>query len=300
MPISNHAEHMTDLDVHTHLAPINAARLEHMPGVRWQPEQAVLELDGHRVAVRALFEPARLLEWMRTHAIARALVSIPPPLYRQHLPEDQALEWARYVNQELLAVCASSEGRLSAMLHLPLEHPGLLARLIDEFQDTPFGGVAIAAGGHQSIVYSDEHYAPLWAWLNDRGVFTFLHPGACTDTRLAKFYLENLLGNPYETGVAASHLVLAGIPARYPRIRFCLAHAGGAFTALIGRLQKGFDTQRPGVDLSVEPPLQAARRFYADGIAHHPAGLHLAKEVLGEDKLLFGSDWPFPMGLVKP
>ncbi|MNV50173.1 Amidohydrolase [compost metagenome] len=50
----------------------------------------------------------------------------------------------------------------------------------------------------------------------------------------------------------------------------------------------------------MEPPLQAARRFYADGIAHHPAGLRLAKEVLGEDKLLFGSDWPFPMGLEKP
>lgn len=291
---------MTDLDVHTHLAPINAAQLEGLPGVRWLPEQPALELDGHRVGVRALFEPERLLEWMGTHAIARALVSIPPPLYRQHLPEDQALEWARYVNQELLAVCARSEGRLSAMLHLPLEHPGLLARLIEEHQDTPFGGVAIAAGGHPGIVYSDAHYAPLWEWLNDRGVFTFLHPGACTDTRLAKFYLENLLGNPYETGVAASHLVLAGIPARYPRIRFCLAHAGGAFTALVGRLQKGFETQRPGVDLGVEPPLQAARRFYADGIAHHAAGLRLAREVLGEDKLLFGSDWPFPMGLEKP
>ena len=119
----------------------------------------------------------------------------------------------------------------------------------------------------------------------------------CRDTRLAKFYLENLVGNPYETAVAAAHLVMAGVPSRFPRIRFCLAHAGGMFTTLVGRTQRGFDTLRPDVDLDVEPPLQAARRFYADCIAHHPATLRHAKEVLGEDKVLFGSDWPFPMGL---
>jgi aminocarboxymuconate-semialdehyde decarboxylase len=130
--------------------------------------------------------------------------------------------------------------------------------------------------------------------------FVFIHPGACRDARLSNFYLENLLGNPVETGVAASHLVMAGVPSKYPGIRFCLAHAGGVFAGIVGRLQKGFDTKRPGVDLGVEQPLQAARRFWVDCIAHHPAQLRLAEEVFGADKVLFGSDWPFPMGLQRP
>jgi aminocarboxymuconate-semialdehyde decarboxylase len=47
-------------------------------------------------------------------------------------------------------------------------------------------------------------------------------------------------------------------------------------------------------------PLQAARRFYTDCIAHHPAALALARNVLGDDKVLFGSDWPFPMRIPEP
>lgn len=291
---------MIDLDVHTHLVPINEARLSTLPGATWLEERKALDLDGHRIGVRALFEPQTLVQWLDDNSVQRALVSIPPPLYRQHLPADQALAWTQYVNEELLAVCERHPGRLSALLHLPLEHPQLLPRLIENADMHRFGGVAIAAGGHSGIVYSEPHYDILWTWLDARGAFTFMHPGACTDTRLARFYLENLLGNPYETGVAASHLVFAGVPSRFPRIRFCLAHAGGTFTALVGRLQKGFDTRRPGVDTSVEPPLEAAKRFFADGIAHHPAGLRMAKDILGPDRILFGSDWPFPMGLEKP
>jgi len=135
--------------------------------------------------------------------------------------------------------------------------------------------------------------------MNDREMFGFIHPGTCQDCRLAAFYMENLVGNPYETGIAATHLVMAGVPARYPKIRFCLAHAGGTFPALVGRLQHGFETRRPGLNLSVEHPLKAARRFFADGIAHHPGTLKLAKEVLGSDHIFFGSDWPFPMGLAQ-
>ena len=124
-----------------------------------------------------------------------------------------------------------------------------------------------------------------------------MHPAHCEDTRLAAFYLNNLIGNPMETGIAAAHLVMASVPSRYPDIRFCLAHAGGTFASLIGRMQRGLDTSRPGVNLEMEPPLQSARRFYVDCIAHHSGALELAKNVFGSSHVLYGSDWPFPMGL---
>src|SRR6185437_9648686 len=107
-----------------------------------------------------------------------------------------------------------------ALYYLPLEHPDLLSELFQQCTDE-FAGVALAAGGHPGIEYWREHYAPLWQWMNDREMFGFIHPGTCQDCRLAAFYMENLLGNPYETGIAATHLVMAGVPARYPKIRFC-------------------------------------------------------------------------------
>lgn len=288
---------MIELDVHAHLAPVNSANLQAIEGVEWLAQSGTLVVDGHHLGIKALFEPQRLIAWMDQNAVRRAYVSIPPPLYRQHLSTQAAASWVRYVNTELREICAASHGRLEALFYLPLEHPPLLAGLLQEYSQGEFAGVALAAGGHIEIEYWRQHYTPLWQWMDERSTFAFIHPGSCQDCRLTHFYMENLVGNPYETAIAATHLVMAGVPSRHPNIRFCLAHAGGAFPALVGRLQQGFDTKRPGVDVSVEPPLQAARRFFADGIAHHPAALQLAKEMLGPDHILFGSDWPFPMGL---
>jgi aminocarboxymuconate-semialdehyde decarboxylase len=284
-------------DVHAHLAPIDAARLSALPGVSWNAADESLLLDGHRVGMKDLFHPERLVARMDVHGVQRALVSIPPPLYRQALAEADALAWVRYVNEAMLAIARGSAGRLGALFYLPLEHPALLAGLQAEYERSEFEGIALAAGGHADIVYSEPRYEALWQWLNEKGAFVFVHPGTCADRRLAAFYLENLLGNPVETGVAGAHLVMAGVPGRYPRIRFCLAHAGGIFTSILGRLQRGFDTRRPGVNLGVEPPLQAGRRFYVDCIAHSVDMLALAGAMLGEDHVLYGSDWPFPMGL---
>jgi len=290
---------MIDLDVHTHLVPIAPARLADFDHVQWLQDEQTLVLDGERLAVHRLFQPHKLVEWMDLRGIRRALVSIPPPVYRQTLRAADALDWVRYLNEELLAVARASQGRLGALYYLPLEHPELLMPLMAEY-GSAFEGVALAAGGHPRIVYSDPCYTALWERLHDLGAFVFMHPGMCCDTRLQPFYLHNFVGNPVETGVAASHLVMAGIPARYSGIRFCLAHAGGIFTALCGRLEKGFDTNRPGVDTEQEKPLAAARRFWVDCIAHHPSTLRLARDVVGDDRILFGSDWPFPMGIDDP
>lgn len=289
---------MTEIDVHAHLAPVNPPGMAGLAGVEWNAETETLLLDGHRIGIKDLFHVERLLARMDRQGVRRALISIPPPLYRQQLTADGALHWSRYVNSEMRAIAANSAGRLGALFHIPLEHPQLVETLVKDYESAgDYEGVALAAGGHVSIVYSDARYDPLWAWLQGRGAFVFIHPGTCTDPRLAPFYMENLVGNPVETGVAASHLVMAGVPARYPAIRFCLAHAGGIFSSLVGRMQRGFETRRPGVNLEVELPLQAARRFSVDCIAHDAGMLEQARRIFGEDHVLYGSDWPFPMGL---
>jgi aminocarboxymuconate-semialdehyde decarboxylase len=285
------------LDVHAHLVPARPERLAALPGVQWQPQPPRLTLDGHALGIADLYFPERLIAWMDERQVERALVSVPPPLYRQQLDTTAAHDWARYLNEGLLEIVARHADRLQALLHLPMEHPALALQLQRHYAQTGAAGVALAAGGAPHIVFSDPAFDPLWQALDEQSAFVFLHPGACGDGRLASFYLENLVGNPLETGIAAAHLVMAGVPQRYPRMRLCLAHAGGAFTGLVGRLERGFDTRRPGVDLSVERPLQAARRMYADCIAHHPSALRLAQDVFGPEHVLFGSDWPFPMGL---
>ncbi|MNZ38191.1 Amidohydrolase [compost metagenome] len=288
------------LDVHAHQVPIDRERLGQLPGVAWNADAGCLVVDGSPLKVSGLYEPSRLVEWMDEQQISQTFVSVPPPVYRQYLGESDACIWADYLNSGLLAIASAWSGRLSALMHLPLEHAGLASELWSRQGGKGFVGAALAAGGSPSIDYSSAALDPLWQGLDEARAFVFIHPGHCCDGRLAPFYLDNLIGNPYETTIAASKLLMADVPRRYPGIRFCLAHAGGYLGAACGRLQHGFATRRPGVPDDMEPPAQAVRRFYVDSIAHSDALLALAHETFGEDKVLFGSDWPFPMGDLHP
>jgi len=266
------------LDVHAHLAPAIPA------GAR-----------DVEVAARQLFDPEALRAWMQKHGVAQAWVSVPPPLYRPQLDEGASREWFLYVNESLASF---SGGGLRPLFHLPLEHPALALELASRFGDG--AGFSVPAGGENVACFSDARLNPLWEHLDARQSFVFVHPGSCCDGRLAPFYLENLLGNPHETTLAIAHLVFSGLRARCPRIRFCFAHGGGAAAMLAGRWQRGFDTARPGVERTLPPPREVLRTLYVDSIVHDPAALAQAAAVFGAGRILFGSDWPFPMGLPDP
>jgi aminocarboxymuconate-semialdehyde decarboxylase len=288
------------LDVHAHLAPIVADRLAGLDGAAWEPSAMRLVLDGHAIGPQPLFQPAALIEWMDDNGVERAWISIPPPLYRQRLAPPQARLWAEYVNAGLATICDAQVDRLAPLHHLPIEHPELAQEIAITWIARGATRFAAAAGGAHVRVLSDAVYRGLWEALDGQGCFLFLHPARCADGRLAAFYLENLLGNPHETAVAAAHLIFGGVCRRYPRIRFCLAHGGGTTAVIAGRWQRGFETGRPGIDVASSGPREMLRRMFVDCITHDAKALTLAAEIFGADHVVFGSDWPFPMGLLAP
>jgi len=125
-------------------------------------------------------------------------------------------------------------------------------------------------------------------------------PAAACDPRLARFSLPNLLGGPTETAIAAAHLSLSGVLEQHPGITFCLAHGGGSFAAVAGRVQRGQDTDRDGAYLGGEKVRAALKRFCVDCITHDADAMALVAATFGSSRVLFGSDWPFDMGLADP
>ena len=288
------------LDVHAHLAPIVAESLAGIDGVAWSAATRTLSVDGHDVGMKALFTPAALLEWMAAHDVAETWISAPPPLYRQHLRGADARRWADYVNDGLTEIAESSGGRLRALRHLPTQDPDVAVAVAEAAIASGHALFAMPAGTGDERVLSDAAFEGLWSVLNGARAFVFVHPGECADGRLAGFYLGNLLGNPYETTVAIAHLAFGGVLDRYHDFTLCFAHGGGAAGALAGRFSRGFDTARPGVNAKGQSPGAALRSICVDCIVHDEAALVLAERWIGAEKILFGSDWPFPMGLPDP
>mgnify|MGYP002398986794 CR=1 FL=1 len=80
-----------------------------------------------------------------------------------------------------------------------------------------------------------------------------------------------------------------------------IAHGGGSFPATLGRIQHGFDV-RPdlcAVDNPV-PPSSYMGKFWLDSLVHDPVMLDLITQMVGEDKVALGTDYPFPLGELEP
>jgi len=288
------------LDVHAHLAPIFPDALSKIKGVSWNATDRVLTVDGHEVGMKPLFDPEALAAWMKKNGVETALISIPPPLYRPGLPEEDANDWVFYVNDGLQRIAESHPQHFSPLPFLPMQRPGLAYKVAQHWLAKGHRRFSAPSGGCGDLVLSDAAYAPLWQALDAARSFVFFHPGECADGRLKSFYLSNLVGNPYESAVAVAHLLFGGVIEGHPNVRFCIAHGGGALPVLAGRLQRGFATKRPGLATGGKSPKDLLRHICVDCIMHDEAALQLAESVFGARNIVFGSDWPFPMGLVDP
>jgi aminocarboxymuconate-semialdehyde decarboxylase len=82
----------------------------------------------------------------------------------------------------------------------------------------------------------------------------------------------------------------ANFPSRFPDIKIILPHLGGFAPFLAARLDQLQDHFLP--DSAMAPSVQA-KYFWYDTVNGNPSSLRCAKEVLGADHLLLGTDYPF-------
>lgn len=288
-------------DVHAHLVPravVKAAEAGRF-GLRIEGERLVA--PGGAIPLARLTDLEALLRWMDGRSIHGAVLSVPPLLYRYDLEGREAAEWTRLLNDGLRAVADEAPGRLRTLAHMPLQAPEVATELTTELtaestKDASGSHCGFSVGSSvRGLTLDDPSFEPVFRQLDRAGRFVFVHPVDAPDPRLERYYLGNLLGNPYETSLAAACLIFSGMLSRYEKIRFCLAHAGGATPYLIGRWQRGYDTDRPGVSALSVQPRDALRRLWFDSVAHGDAALELLVKEVGANRVLLGSDYPFPM-----
>lgn len=289
-----------NLDTHTHLIPIVPRLLKKLNDVRWETSESALYVGNHKIAFPGLFEPDLLDGWLTKNNIEQAWISTPPPTYRQDLDVDACRSWVNYLNDALVEITNLRQGRYTAIPHIPVHHPELANEIAKQLIADGHRRFAMPSGSGQ-IGLSDKSYLPLWETLAAAKAFVFLHPPeSIRDQRLASYYLFNLLGNPYEAALAVSHLVYGRVLERFPSIQFSVAHGGGATAIIAPRLGRGLVTRRPGIETGMTPPAEVLRRVMVDCIVHSPDAMALVERTFGAENVLFGSDWPFSMGLLNP
>ena len=125
-----------------------------------------------------------------------------------------------------------------------------------------------------------------------------IHPWQMIGSELMKkYWLPWLVGMPAETTLALCSLIFGGVLERLPNLKVCFSHGAGSFPYTVGRIEHGFNV-RPDlcqVDCKVNPR-QFLGRIWADTITHDQDALNLLVKVFGDDRVMLGSDYPFPLG----
>src|ERR1019366_4311217 len=90
-------------------------------------------------------------------------------------------------------------------------------------------------------------------------------------------------------------LVCSGHITRYANAKFFAPMGGAALPFVAGRLKRHAELT-PGM----ADPFEALSRLYTDTIVHDPRVLKFVIDVLGTERLMMGSDMPFPIGDLEP
>jgi len=143
----------------------------------------------------------------------------------------------------------------------------------------------------------DPEFEPVWQVANQHAAFFMIHPNNVAGAdRLKNYYLNNLIGNPLDTTIAAASLVFGGVIERFPNIRFFMVHGGGFTPYQAGRWQHGWHVRPEPQKHLKKPPAETIRTFYWDTILHAKPALEFLVSEFGAAHVLLGSDYPYDMG----
>jgi aminocarboxymuconate-semialdehyde decarboxylase len=102
---------------------------------------------------------------------------------------------------------------------------------------------------------------------------------------------------PAETTLAICSMIFGGVLERLPKLKICFAHGGGSFACTLGRIEHGFNARPDLVAIrNKKNPREYLNRIYVDSLSHDPDVLKLLLKTFGENRVMLGSDYPFPLG----
>ncbi|MDX2548899.1 amidohydrolase family protein [Streptomyces sp. WI04-05B] len=298
------------VDVHAHvLLPEAEALVADKPGLAEaraldarRNGQAALTVSGPMVRARIpkLTDVTVRLAAMDAQGVDIQLVSPSPSHYHYWADENTAEKLCLLANEATAAHCAQAPGRLRGLGLVPLQHPQLAVRALEHAMGTGLLGVEISshAPGRE---LSDPAYEPFWSRAEETGAILFLHPFGCTlDERLDQWYLSNTVGQPTENAVALSHLIFSGVLDRHPELKLIAAHGGGYLPTHIGRSDHAWSARSDAGAGCAHLPSSYLQRIWFDSLVHDPRVLRELIHVVGADRVLLGSDFPFDMGTEDP
>ena len=258
----------------------------------------VYTVPGYGPLDRGLYRHEERLRGLADRGVDLQVVS-PLPYFLGWPGGAPDVEFTRLVNASTAECVAAADGRFQGLAALPLAEPD---KVIDELGRAlgEYGFVGAALGTHGGgRPLDDMAFAEMWAELERRRLLVFMHPNdAERHERWQDYTLNTVLAWPNETTLAVARLIFSGVLERFPGLRLVLAHGGGNLVFMKERLDLAYNAPRyernPDCHEHIKrPPGDYFDRLYFDTAVGGCEQLALLIQLVGAERVLFGSDDPF-------
>lgn len=296
------------IDAHAHLVP--PALLEELqdrhsefPSVVMTPKDDSLSFSfagkkPTRAVSPGLTNLTKRLAWMDAQGIERQVVAGWLDMFGNDLPAQEGAAWARTINRHMLQASVDSGGRFTGLAVVPTQDGALAAEVLREAHTAGFSGVMIGTqpdnGGAELDAPSLD---PFWAAANELGSIVAIHPVFdAGDSRVRDFGMPNALGRITDSLIAVTRIIYSGHVEQYSGAKIVIGIGGAALPYVIGRLRHNHALHPE----DMADPVKAMSMLYYDTLVHEPAALQLLIDTVGADRIMLGSDMPFPIGDPEP
>ncbi len=213
------------------------------------------------------------------------------------LPGDEGVAWSRFLSEHLLAAAAETDF-IAPLASVPLQDGEQAAKVLTEVLAAGHKGVMIGTQPNGSSGNLDDPALdPFWAAASDLGAVIYIHPMfGCGDIRLNDFAMVNAVGRGLDTTTAVARLLFAGHFLKYPGMKVVLSHGGGGLPYMLGRLIRNAIIH----DGDYADPKAGLERLYFDSVLFDPDALVFLSKKVGIERIMLGSDYPFPIGDMQP
>ena len=302
---------MTTIDIHCHLAtPVSRQVVEAHRRPEFEPYDYFMSQDSvdHNKTMfpkisESLTNPAARLEHMDRMGVDVQGLATFVSEYFYWAPGPDAAYSARIQNDNLAEAAAGHPDRFVPMgATVPLQDVDLAIAEMDRAVDAlGFKGLQIG-GTVNGRNLDEERFRPFWAAVEAKGIPVILHPSGYPESqRLSDYFLVNCIGNPLETMVAATRMIFSGLFEEHPGIKLVLLHGGGYLPFYASRADHTWSV-RPEAKAKIpdHPPSHYMKRFYYDTMVFQPLYLRHLAEIVGPDRVMLGTDFPFDMAETDP
>lgn len=301
---------MFTIDTHTHIIPKHLPDFakqfgygefiqldHHAPGRAWmmQGDRRFREITDN------CWDPAVRIREMEEHQADMQVICTIPVMFSYWAKAQDGLAISRFLNDDIVSTVSAHPGKFVGLATVPLQDTSLAVKELERCMSNGFRGVQIGSNINNLNLH-EKQFDEFFAACESLGAAVLVHPWQMMgQEHMGRYWLPWLVGMPAEISRAICSMIFGGVFDRYNKLRVCFAHGGGSFLPTIGRIEHGWDC-RPDLVAVDNPnnPRDYLGRFWVDSHVCDHKMLQYVIDLVGADKVIQGSDYPFPLGEAVP